>query len=562
MNIKPADKQVKLIPSEIIFLFPFLFILLAFYIPLINLFASGFSAGRFGDFLTDGYYWNVFLFTVKQSFFSAFFSMVAGLPGAWIMSNFRIPGKKIIKSVTAVPFVLPSILVVLGFVLLFGNNGIINSGAIKLFHLEKPPFQILYSFKAIILAHVFYNCPLFIRIVSSAWEKISQEIIEAAESLGASGRRVFTAAVLPQILPPVIAAFSLVFILCFMSFSIILVLGGGPKYTTLEVEIYRLARINADFSSACSLAVLQSAVTLSFLFFYSAIQKKTSYTFSPSPYLAPVPVFLSHGAQEGGKTRSVTLFQKLMIFIFLLFLFIVIVMPLLMIIIESFKYKVSHAGSSGFSLRWYAKSFSELGLLPVKNSLLIAFLNTLFTVIVSVTALSFLKRKNKIQKAVMETFFVMSMGVSSIILSLSYMKIMSSYKMNIAPLVLLCAAHSTVFLPLVFKSISVFYDRMDRSIIESAESIGAGSWRILFTIELPFIRGGIITGSVLAFALSMGEINSTLMIAPDSFITIPVAIYRLIGAYNFSQACAMGTILILTCIASFLILDRSGSFEL
>ncbi|MDX9801547.1 MAG: iron ABC transporter permease, partial [Spirochaetia bacterium] len=421
--------------------------------------------------------------------------------------------------------------------------------AMKLFNLDKPPIMILYSFKAIILAHVFYNSPLFIRIVSSAWERISGDIIEAAESLGASRRRVFMTAVLPQILPPVIAAFSLIFILCFMSFSIILVLGGGPRYTTLEVEIYRLVRISLDIKAACSLAVLQSIVTLSFLFIYSFYQKKTSMIFSDN-------------FRKPEKRMSGSFFQTLVIAIFFLFLFVIIIMPLVMIVIESFKYKSTHAGDAVLSLRWYIKSFSELGMRPVKNSLILALFNTLITCAVSVAALSYLQRKKTVMKVLVETFFAMSLGVSSIILSLSYMKMISDFNIEIEPLILLSILHSVIFIPLVFKSISVFYDKIDSSIIESAESIGAGRRRIFFTIELPLVRSGIITGGVLAFALSMGEINSTLMIAPDKFTTIPVAIYRLIGSYNFNQACAMGSILIVTSVLSFFLIDKSGSIKL
>ena len=93
-------------------------------------------------------------------------------------------------------------------------------------------------------------------------------------------------------------------------------------------------------------------------------------------------------------------------------------------------------------------------------------------------------------------------------------------------------------------------------------SLGGSGRRIFFSIEIPMVKNGLFTGAVLAFALSMGEINATLMIAPENFITIPIAIYRLIGSYNFFQACAMGTILIVTSAVSFMVLDRAGTFEL
>ena len=354
-------------PAEIIKLIPFLFILPAFYLPLINLFRSGISFHYLGEFLSKPYYFNLFIFTFKQAFFSSLFSVIPALAGAYFLSHYSFKFKNIIRAVTAVPFVLPPILVVLGFVLLFGNNGILNRLLINIFSLEKPPLHVLYSFKAIILAHVFFNFPLAVRLISSAWEKISVSLIEAAKSLGAGKIRVFTQAVLPQLLPSIFASFSLIFILCFMSFSIILVLGGGPKNSTVEVEIYRLARINLNIPGACSLAVIQSAVSLFFLLIYTFFQKKSSHSFSSGNPQTLLQKQLSSGS-------------IIFLFIFLTALFIIIILPMGVVILESFKFKASRGADAALSLHWYKKTFSEVGIVPVRNSLILASVNTIMSV--------------------------------------------------------------------------------------------------------------------------------------------------------------------------------------
>ena len=76
------------------------------------------------------------------------------------------------------------------------------------------------------------------------------------------------------------------------------------------------------------------------------------------------------------------------------------------------------------------------------------------------------------------------------------------------------------------------------------------------------IKNGIFTAGIFAFAVSAGEVNGALMLAPEGFTTMPVAIYRLIGAYRFYQACAMGTVLLLICIAAFYAIDRLGEINL
>ena len=536
-------------PAEFIKIIPFLFILPAFYLPLINLFRSGISLHYLGEFLSRPYYLNLFFFTFKQAFFSSLFSVIPALAGAYFLSHYDFKFKKIIRAVTAVPFVLPPILVVLGFVLLFGNNGIINRMLMKLLSLEKPPLHVLYSFRAIILAHVFFNFPLAVRLISSAWEKISLSVIEAARSLGAGKTRVFTQAVLPQLLPSILASFSLIFILCFMSFSIILVLGGGPKNSTVEVEIYRLARISLNIPGACSLAVIQSAVSLFFLLIYTFFQKKSSHA-------------VSAGNSDILTQKQLSAYSVFFLIFFLSVLFIFIILPMGVVILESFKYKASRGALTVFSLHWYDKTFSELGIIPVRNSLLLASVNTLISVIMALAAASLSSGNKKGIQVFIEFFFTLSLGVSSIILTLSYIKFMNDFSLKSPGWIPLVAAQTLAVLPFVFKSITIFYDRIDSSIIESAMSLGASWKRIFLKIEIPMVKNGLFTGAVLAFALSMGEINAVLMVAPDNFITIPLAIYRLIGSYNFYQACAMGTILIVTSAVSFLVLDRAGTFEL
>ncbi len=536
-------------PAEIIKIIPFLFILPAFYLPLINLFRSGISLSYLKDFLSKPYYLNIFVFTFKQAFFSSVYSVIPGILGAYFLSHYSFRFKKTIRAVTAVPFVLPPILVVLGFVLLFGNNGLINRFFMNILDTGKPPFQILYSFRAIILAHVFFNFPLAVRLISSSWEKISVSYIEAARSLGAGRIRVFTQTVFPQLLPSVIASFSLIFILCFMSFAVILVLGGGPRNSTVEVEIYRLARINLNIPGACSLAVIQSSVSLFFLLIYTFFQKKLSHA---------VSVNTSDTLTE----KEASGYSLVFLALFLIILFTVIILPMGVVIFESFKYKTSRGSDIIYSLHWYRKTFSELGFRPVRNSLLLASVNTVISVLMALTAASYSSKNRKGIQVFVEFFFTLSLGVSSIILTLSYIKFMNDFSIKSTGWIPLVTAHTIAFLPFVFKSITIFYDRIDSSITESAMSLGA-SWRRIFVrIEIPMVKNGLFTGAVLAFALSMGEINATLMIAPDNFITIPLAIYRLIGSYNFYQACAMGTILIMTSLVSFLVLDRAGTFEL
>ena len=66
-------------------------------------------------------------FTINQAIISSIITIIVGLPGAYIFAKYRFPGDRILKTILTIPFVLPPIVVVLGFVLLIGPNGILNS---------------------------------------------------------------------------------------------------------------------------------------------------------------------------------------------------------------------------------------------------------------------------------------------------------------------------------------------------------------------------------------------------------------------------------------------------
>ncbi len=546
--------EVYLIPA-------FLFMLLIFYIPLSGILVKGVHSEK-GSFSLEGiigiigssYYRKILIFTFFQAVVSTVFSVLIGLPGAWVMSHYSFPGKKLIRAVITIPFILPSILVVLGFVLFFGKNGVLNN---FLNTLGIGDIKILYSFKAIIIAHIFYNFPIAIRIISSLWAKIPQSQMMAAQSLGAGKIRVFRTVTLHQILPAVLTSSMIIFIYCFMSFAIILVLGGGPELTTVEVEVYRLAKVSLDLNRGSSLALIQSTLTLLFMFIYSSLEKYKSYEEK-----------LLTSANKPKYTLKFDL-KSLFIILYFILILLLIVAPPFSVVMESFKESRSFAAEKQFSLYWYKQIFnptsngtySKIAFNSLKNSLFYAFATVLMTIPISTLVSWVITRKKLRFPAVTELFFLLPLGISSVILGLSYMRLSnmlpSTFKGS-AMLVIL--VHTSISLPLVFKPVLSIFRKIKISLREAALNLGASSFRTFLDIELPLIKSGLLTGATFAFAVSIGEMNATLMLSQPGTTTLPIAIYRLIGSYKFFGACALGTILMFICLIAFLAIDRFDGF--
>ena len=530
-------------------------LLLLFFVPLFFTLSSaffteqGFSFSRIAGVFTDPYTQRIMLFTLLQATLSTLASLLVALPGAYLIATYSFRGKRLILALSAIPFVIPSILVVLGFVIFFGNNGFLNRILMAVFKLEEPPLAILYSFPAIILAHTFYNFPIIMSLVSSYWEHMDGNCETASYTLGATKAKTFFSITLPRLLPAIISAASLVFLFCFNSFAIILVLGGGPQYTTMEVEIYRQARMLGQSGSAAALSLFSILVTSILLLWYNSTQKR----------LARSETYRS--SNRLNEKKPATLFGKLLALLYTVASFLFILGPIASVVVRSFMASSSRSSAETFSLKWYRQLLSleratghmNSALQALSNSLLIALLVALCTVPLALTLSAAIRRKEK-KGSMLELFGMLPMTVSSVIIGLGYYLISAKIRGGLlTSYTLVVLAHMVIAIPFVLRTILPEYRKIPGSYIHSSLTLGAGPLRTFLLIELPLLRGAMFTGAIFAFALSMGEFNATLTLANSSIVTLPIVMYRLIGSYNFQGACALGTILIAVCAIVFIV---------
>ncbi|MCG8472161.1 MAG: iron ABC transporter permease [Desulfobacterales bacterium] len=542
--------------SQLLWLVPLVPTLLLFYVPLGVIFSEAFSfkggASPFLETLFRPTTFQVISFTLWQALVSTVVSLVLGLPGAWLLGRASFKGKRVLKALTAVPFVLPSILVVLAFVVFYGNSGVLNRFFMDLFDLRKPLFPILYSFWAIILAHAFYNFPLAARLIGAFWERHNPAPAAAAQTLGAGPVRTFFSVTLPGLFPAIFSAGCIIYLFCFMSFAIVLVLGGGPKYTTLEVEIYRAARIGLNLEVAASLAVVGALLTLLML--------------GLSIKLQHIATHRGQAVVRRGTGTSLKGAFSLFWIAYAALVILVVASPLVALVGRSFLERTSRSGPLIWSLRWYGELFSSMGaalsLRAVANSLGFAFLTVCFSLPLGMSAAWVTHRVRGRVSRIAEMAMMLPMGVSSVVLGLGYFKCLSlwfsHYSGSRAAVV---AAHVVVTYPFVLRAISASLRRMPHSLPQASRTLGANAFQTFCKVELPMIRSGLVAGASFAFALSMGEINATLILAGPDTLTIPLALYRLIGAYKYFAACALGALLMVICVACFLLIEWVGGEE-
>ncbi len=206
----------------------------------------------------DGYVLAVLRFTVWQALLSALLSVGLAVPVARALARRRrFAGRALLLRLLGLPMVVPTIVGVLGIVAIYGRSGLLNEG---LGALGVAARLDVYGLSGILIAHVFFNMPFATRLLVQAWAGIPAESWRLASQLGMSGGQVFRLIEAPMLRQTAPGIAGLVFLLCFTSFSVVLVLGGGPPNATLEVAIYQALRFDFDVARVVVLATLQVAV--------------------------------------------------------------------------------------------------------------------------------------------------------------------------------------------------------------------------------------------------------------------------------------------------------------
>ncbi|HDS11535.1 MAG TPA: iron ABC transporter permease, partial [Candidatus Wirthbacteria bacterium] len=191
---------------------------------------------------TTNYYLHLTLFSLGLALLSVFLTLLLAFPGSYILAKYDFWGKAAWQNIVSVAFMLPTMVVATAFRGFLPSLGQQN--------------QRLEALVAILLAHVFYNFSLIPRLVGEHWAKLDPSLEEAAAGLGASRLTIWRHVSWPLLKPVILSACFLIFIFCFTSFGVVLLLGRG-LINTLETEIYRQSVTYLNLQLAFALAIWQ-----------------------------------------------------------------------------------------------------------------------------------------------------------------------------------------------------------------------------------------------------------------------------------------------------------------
>ncbi len=547
---------MKILPLKLLQLAALLLLFCGFYWPILNFFSGTNPLNPSENFLDWSFFveffsdtWNLKIigFSFYQAFLSAILSILVGFPGAWLLMQFNFPGQRWFRLLTYLPFILPSILVVLSMVLFYGNNGWINRIMMALSGSEEPAFHFLYSLSGILIAHVFYNFAIAMKIISEQWEKIALQYQQVARTLGANTLRRFFGITLPLLLPSITSAFVLIFILCMNSFAIILVLGGGIRFTTIEVLIYQLARIELDFSGAASLAFLQTTMSLlGMIFLIKGNERRVEQKINVKLWLP----------DELKNKNWYAWFALIWLIILLLFA----LGPLLAMVVDSFR-KFEN-GQWNYTFKWYIELFTmhenNTFLYSLWNSLKIGIGSALLATLMGIGFVSLIAYQKGNMRRFWEVLTLLPIVLSTVVFGIAWYHFYQGHLYGDLPLIwVIIVMHALLTTPYWIRVVLPTLEAIPRQWHMESQMLGKSEWEFALQILWPWLKKTILIAFFFSFSLSLGEINSTMMVADESVRTLPLEIYNAISAYQFSYASAVGVILLLLSVTTFLLIENA-----
>lgn len=556
----PHQERSRIGITLLLWLFPFAFLLFFFYAPILSTFKLAVDQGiRNGISLSSSSAIARSLrFTILQAALSTLLTLIVGLPAAYLFSRYLFPGKQLLRSLTAIPFILPTVVVAAGFNALIGSRGWLNLLAMDLFDLSSPPINIMNSLSAIVLAHVFYNTTIIIRVVGSAWIQMDTRQEQAGRILGASPVRNFIEVTLPLLLPSILSATLLVFLFDFTSFGVILMM-GGPQYTTLEVEIYLQAMHLFNLPLAALLSAIQMGCTLLVSVLISKLSRGSDIQLAPR-------------LKGEGMRSPVRFHEKLFVILTSIFIALLLFSPLFSLGMRSLTRIEAARGErgmveTGFTFAYYQELFiNRRGSLfytapgnAILNSLAIAGVSMVISLLTGFLVTTALERKSWLNHVLLP-LFTLPLGTSAVTLGLGMIVFFNNPRINLlSQPILLPLVHSLVALPFVIRTLQPALASIPVTLKQAASVLGATPFQVWREVTLPIIWRAGLAGGLFAFTISLGEFGATSFLSRPELPTMPIAISRFLslpGGLNYGQAMAMATILMLICALSIMLIER------
>ena len=463
-------------------------------------------------------------FTLFQALLSTLLSIMIGLLLAWSLAHQkRFFGREWLIALFSSSLVLPSLVVVFGLISIYGRHGWINTLFEQMFSGGFGNY--LYGLFGILLAHVYLNASYALRSLLQAFESIPLEKYKLAKSLGFGVMKRFWYVEFPALKSTMMGLASTIFLLCFSSFAIVLVLGGSPAYNTLEVAIYEAVRLEYDLSLALKLALIQLGISALFVWLSAQIS-------TPSQNISSQHRMLKESAK-------ISYLQGAVIGLFALFF----ISPLVAIMIDGLRADIFKIVQDPLFVRAFWTS--------IFIATISAFLTLVFAFFLGIA-----KRESRGAWSIMiglssNLYLAIPSLVMGVGFFLIYQRVGGSQELWAA--VGLILANVLMSLPFALAILSPIMIKVATRYDKLCTSLGLRGYKRYKEVELAYLLPSLAYVFALSFCFSLGDLGMIALFGSDTFTTLPWYLYGLLGSYQSEDAAGVALLMMGLVLFVFLV---------
>lgn len=514
-----------------------LFLIFPLFKLLFNAFFSNnqFTLENFAKFFSKPYYIESIWNSIKVSTLATAVTLVIGVPLAYFYQMYEIKGKTLLQVIIILCSMSAPFIGAYSWIMLLGRSGVVTKFIESIFNIRMPS---IYGFNGILLVLALQLFPLVFLYVSGAMKNVDNSLLEASENMGTTGAKRFFKIVIPLCMPTIIAATLMVFMRAFADFGTPLLIGEG--YQTFPVVIYKsyFAETGGDHNFGAAISVIAIIITAVIFLIQRFINGKFKFTMNAMHSI------------ERKKAHGI---KNILINLYCWFIVILAFLPQLYVIYTSFLKTSGQIFLKGYSLDSYKFAFTHL-----KNAIPNTFLigaGALILVILLAILIAYLvvRRTNTVNN------FIDTLSMVPYIIPGSVVGIALVMAFSKKPLALTGTAAIMIIalvirrIPYTIRSSTATLQQIPMSIEEAAISLGSSKLKAFFTITVPMMANGILSGAIMSWVTIITELSTAIILYNSKTITLTLATYTYVSRGNYGIAAAYATILTVSTIISLLV---------
>ena len=497
-----------------------------------------FTLVNFAKFFSRKYYSITLLNSFKVSIAATIASVVVGVVLGYFMSVFKIRGAKLLRMCIVMATMSAPFVGAYAWIMLLGRNGVITNFLSRLFGITMPD---IYGFNGILLVFVTQLFPLVFLYVQGAMSKMDASLLEASENLGCTGFKRFFKVVLPLISPTVLAGALLVFVRAMSDFGTPMLIGEG--YRTFTVILYNefVGEVSQNKGFASAIAIIAILITMVVYFSQNIVAKKQAFSMNA---LHRIEKKKLHG------------FSNFIVHFITYVVVGISILPQLYVVYTSFQKTSGQIYVDGYSLQSYQDMFSRLGR-SIQNTIVIPAVSLLIVVFLAVLIAYVAVRRRNVLSGAVDVISMIPYVIPGTVIGIA---MISAF--NREPLVLtggmliMVVALVVRRLPYPIRSSVAILQQIPLYVEEAALSLGSSKPKAFFTVTLPMMSSGVLSGAILSWVTLISELSTAILLYTGKTQTLTVAIYTQIVRGNYGIASAMATVLTVMTLLSLVIFNK------